>query len=164
MKVVYTRNLVNIFANGKQVASHVRNYKPGTYSLIHNHLCSHHRKYLEISPDKYIQRAAAKSAVLQQLVTLLFKYNKVPEKVYKTCDGLFALQKRYSKELFEKACQIAIEHQNYSYRFVKTILENKMTEAGEIDFDKPLPKHTNIRGQSYFRKLSQNMKSFLFTF
>jgi transposase len=164
VKVVYTRNLVNIYANGKQVASHVRNYKPGTYSLIHNHLCSHHRQYLELSPDKYIQRAAAKSAVLQQLVTLLFKYNKVPEKVYRTCDGLFALQKRYSKELFEKACQIAIEHQNYSYRFVKNILENKMTEAIEIDFDKPLPKHTNIRGQSYFRKLTQNMKSFLFTF
>ena len=49
---------------------------------------------------------------------------------------------------------MAIDNQNYSYRFINQILKNKMTEMHEeqLQTQKPLPKHTNIRGKTYFSK------------
>lgn len=52
----------------------------------------------------------------------------------------------------DKACQIAIDHQNYTYTFMKNILENKMTEQQPILPDKPLPTHGNLRGKEHYQK------------
>ncbi len=38
---------------------------------------------------------------------------------------------------------MAIDYQNYTYSFIKNILENKMTEQGSELPDKPLPRHKN---------------------
>src|SRR5690606_33701597 len=43
VKAVYTRTMVYIFFEGKQVAVHIRSYKQGAYSTNREHLCSHHQ-------------------------------------------------------------------------------------------------------------------------
>lgn len=150
VKVVYTRSMVYIFHNGQQVAVHIRNYKQGGYTYNDNHLCSQHRHYKDRSPDYYIKEAQTKSRGLHELVSNIFKQNKHPELLYKTCDGLFRLHKTCEPGTFEKACQLAMYFKNYSYGFVMNILKNKMTDRQEPEPDKPLPRHDNIRGKSYF--------------
>lgn len=153
-KVIYTRSMVHIYTKGKQVALHIRSYQQGGYSTINEHLCSHHQHYLDRSPQYYLQRASGRSEQLYSLVKLIFEQNRYPEQLYRTCDGLLNLQKKSNPDAFEKACQLAVEHQNYSYRFVFNLLENNMTDHQQTAPEQPLPNHENIRGKDYYRQTS----------
>ena len=152
VKVVYTRSMVYIFSKGQQVAVHIRSFKEGGYTTHRDHLCSAHQHYRDRSPDYYISQAKKKSAELHQLITLIFTQNRYPEQLYKTCDGIFGLQRKTEENSFDKACQMAIDHQNYTYTFIKNILENKMTEQGSTMPEKPLPKHGNVRGKQHYQE------------
>ena len=149
-KVVYTRSMVHIYAKGEQIAVHVRDYKQGGYSTDKEHLCSAHQHYMDRSPDYYLNKAKLKSAVLFQLIGHLFAQNRHPEQLYRTCDGLLNLQRKTDEKNFNKACLLAIEHQNYSYGFILNILKNKMTNEPETKQEKPLPNHENLRKCEYY--------------
>jgi hypothetical protein len=53
---------------------------------------------------------------------------------------------------------MAIDNQNYSYRFINKILTNKMTEQPQTTNDKPLPTHSNLRGKEYYAQNQQTLK------
>jgi transposase len=132
VKVIYTRTLVRIYTTDKE------------------HLCSHHQHYLDRSPDYYLQKANEKSETLYLLIQLVFEQQRHPEQLYKTCDGLLSLQRKTDPDIFKKACLMAIEHKNVSYKFILNILKNKMTGQQETKLGKPLPAHVNIRGKEYY--------------
>jgi len=150
LKVIYTRSVVRIFSGHDMVAVHKRSFVKGGYTTDKNHLCSTHQHYLNRSPKYYQNKASGLSEPLGRLVGLIFSQNRYPEQLYRGCDGLFSLQRNTRNETFDKACLIAIEHQNYSYRFVQNIIKNKMTETEEENPGKPLPEHDNIRGKEYY--------------
>lgn len=149
-QVVYTRSMVYIYADGKRVAVHVRNYSQGRYSTIKEHLCSSHNHYLDRSPDYYLGKAKAVSDELHDLFRLVFNQNRHPEQLYRTCDGLLSLQRKTLPETFKKACLIAIKNQIYSYKFISNIITNKMTDMPEEETKPVLPEHNNIRGKAYY--------------
>jgi len=150
-KVIYTRSLVRIYVKGEQVALHIRSYTKGTYTTIKEHLCSQHQHYLDRSPDYYRNKAKMLSQQLFQVVDRLFEQDKYPEQLYRTCDGLFNLHRKTDPELFISACQMAIEYQNYSYRFILNIIQNKMTTNITTQLKIPLPEHNNTRGAGYYK-------------
>ncbi len=150
-KVIYTRSLVKIYCKGKQIAVHSREFKKGGYTTKKEHLCSHHQFYKDRSPSYYLQKANNHSEALYQYLEALFKQDKYPEQLYKTCDGILSLSRRTDRDTFIKACEIALEHHNYSYRFLKHLLENKMTEQTVKPIEKPLPTHQNIRGREAYQ-------------
>jgi transposase len=152
VKVIYTRSMVRIYAKGEQIAVHVRNYKPGSYTTDKEHLCSAHQHYMDRSPDYYMDKAKLKSAELYLLISHLFAQNRHPEQLYRTCDGLFSLQRKTEADIFQKACLMAIEYQNYSYTFILNILKNKMTGEPKTMQSKPLPNHENLRGREYYEQ------------
>jgi hypothetical protein len=150
VKVIYTRTLVRIYAKGTQIALHIRDYRPGFYTTDKEHLCSHHQHYLDRSPQYYMQKAMEKSETLHQLVQLVFEQQRHPEQLYKTCDGLLSLYRKTDPDIFKKACLMAIEHKNASYKFILNILNNKMTGQQDTLPEQPLPAHKNIRGKEYY--------------
>lgn len=150
-KVMYTRSMVHIYVKGEQVALHVRNYQKGGYSTQSNHLCSHHRHYLDRSPEYYLARARDRSELLHRLFCQIFDQNRHPEQLYRTCDGLLNLHRKTKPEVFKKACELALQHENYSYQFVLNILKNKMTDHQHTATEQSLPNHTNIRGKDYYQ-------------
>lgn len=151
VRVVYTRSMVYIYGRGKQIALHIRNYKQAGYSTQKDHLSSHHRHYLDRSPDYYIAKAKTKSHELYLLTQLIFEQPQHPEQLYRTCDGLLRLQKNAPADAFAKACEIAIEYRNLSYKFVERILKNKMGDYQDSTVkQQPLPVHHNIRGKEYY--------------
>lgn len=153
VKVIYTRTMVYIYAKGKQVATHIRSYVPGGYTTVKEHLCSYHQHYLDRSPQYYINKAEKKSESLHKLVSLIFKQDRYPEQLYRSCDGLFSLFRKTDPEQFEKACQLAIEYQNYSYTFIRNLLQNKITGSSqEAVPEKNLPQHKNLRGKQYYQQ------------
>jgi len=157
--IIYTRSLVSIFVKGQKVATHRRDRSTNGYSTLKEHLCSHHQHYLSRSPQYYQQRAQALSDTFHQLITLVFTRPAHPEQWYKTCDGLFRLQRRYDPDCFEKACSLAIAHQQYSYRFVSRLLENPLLLTDDPQPAAPLPRHDNVRGADYYKQLSLNFES-----
>ena len=159
--IIYTRSLVNIYVKGQKVATHQRDRSTNGYSTVKEHLCSHHQHYLSRSPQYYQQRAKALSDIFHQLITLVFTRPAHPEQWYRTCDGLLRLQRRYDPAHFEKACTLAIEHEQYSYGFVYRLLEKKLIIAHDPDpkISPPLPQHGNVRGADYYKQLTLNFES-----
>lgn len=133
---------------------HIRNFTPGGYSTLKEHLCSHHQHYLDRSPQYYLDRAGAVSGKLHELFTLLFKQDRHPEQLYRTCDGVLSISKKVSREQFEKACTLAIEYQNYSYKFMVNVIQNNFYEPPVSQPVKALPQHQNIRGKHYYEQLT----------
>lgn len=151
-RVIYTRSIVRIFGEGGQLlAVHPRSFKRSGYTTKKEHLCSHHQYYKKRSPTYYMQRGYSHSEELYQYINALFKQDKYPEQLYRSCEGILTLSKQTDPEEFIKACGIAMEHANYSYAFLKRILENKMTGAIDQTPEAPLPKHDNIRGASSYK-------------
>ncbi len=162
-KLIFTRSIVRIYVKNELVATHARSFKPGSYSTVKEHLCSHHQHYLDRSPAYYIKQAAKSSQVFATLVELMFSNGRYPELLYRSCDGLLSLQRKTEARVFEKACQMAIYYQNYSYRFINQLIINKMTEQQDeqqTQSTKQLPKHSNIRGKAYFSKNQQQTIKF----
>jgi hypothetical protein len=154
VKVIYTRTMVHIYAKGKQVAVHIRNYGMGRYSTNKEHLCSAHNHYLDRSPEYYIRKAKAASDELGELIQMVFKQNRHPEQLYRTCDGLLSLWRKTNPITFKKACLIALKNQVCSYKFITNIISNKMTDIPEEEKNNPaLPEHKNIRGKAYYSQI-----------
>lgn len=156
VKVVFTRSMVRIYSKGELIALHARSYKPGGYSTDPGHLCSHHRHYLERSPGYYKERASKRSAALLELFEMMFNDGRHPEQHYKSCDRLLNLQRKTPQDVFEKACRLAIMHNNPSYRFVRNIIQNNMAIQPKQEGQKQLPRHPNIRGSGYYKQTTIN--------
>ena len=152
VKVVYTRSTVGIYAKGKQVAIHARDYSIGKYSTDKEHLCSTHKHYLDRSPEYYIEKSKNINEEFYRLIQLVFQQNRYPEQVYRSCDGMFNLQRKTEPQTFIKACLLALKHENYTYGFLLNIISNKMTDQLDPQAEKPLPDHDNIRGKSYYKQ------------
>jgi hypothetical protein len=151
VQVIYTRRLVKIFCGNAQIAVHERRIGYG-YTIVAGHLCSTHQHYNERSADYYIKKAKEKSEALASVVTALFNGSQPPEVYYKACDGLLSLCRKTDALIFEKACQRAIEEGVYSYRFIKTMIENNTLQVEEEAY-KPLPAtQENIRGKAYYQQ------------
>ena len=153
VKVIYTESVVKIYYDKTMIAQHVRDYSFGKYTTSKEHLCSSHQAYLDKSPDYYKQMASRNSTTMHTLISCLFdQKDKYPEQLYKTCDGLFNLGRKYKYSVvFTNACQIAIDQKIYSYVFIKNMLDNNMAGAhANSTENRPLPDHSNIRGKDYF--------------
>ncbi len=150
VKVVYTRSLVCAYYNSDQIAVHERIYAIGKYSFKPEHLCSHHRHYLELSSEYYKTQASKLSPKLEELIAIIFTNAECPETHYRTCDGLLNLARKTPQEKMDIACSIAISSKLHTYHFIKNVLENNvMQEQVETDY-KPLPLHENTRGKEYY--------------
>ncbi len=151
--VIYTRTLVKIYVKGELVAVHVRNYKYG-YTTLREHLCSTHKHYLDRSPEYYIKKAMERSQELYLLIESIFKTNDIPELLYKRCDGLLSLQRKTDPVIYNKACRMALDKNVLTYKFVRSLIENKvMLQQMEHPQEpqRPLPEHENIRGKAYYQ-------------
>lgn len=156
VKVIYTRNMVYIFHYGVQVAIHIRDYKPGGYTFVKEHLCSHHQHYLDRSPSYYIQKSALYSNAVQHFVKMLFKGGRPPEQNYRTCEGVFSLAKKTPSDIFEKAIALSNECSTYSYKFLSKVILNIIASGPPNDNGLQIPTHENIRGKEYYQQSPLN--------
>jgi transposase len=151
VKVIYTKNIVRIYAKGEQIAVHQRIKGLGGYSTNREHLCSTHKHYLDRSPDYYITQAAKVSVPLFNYVRAFFDQKRPPEQLYRQCDGLLSLARKTDRNIFDKACSKASINEVYSYMFVKNMIENKAVEITDEQLTIPLPSHNNIRGKEHYQ-------------
>jgi transposase len=150
-QVIYTRTLVNIYCEGKQIATHPREIGAG-YTTRFEHFASNNGHQMRRSPDYYIGLAAQRSAGLTRLIKRIFDMEKTPELAFRTCDGLLNLQRKTQPDVFEEACEIAYNNDLLGYKRVAGIIRQcalaKMQHT--IQHTTLLPEHENIRGKGYY--------------
>lgn len=157
VKVIYTRSLVEIYLKGERIAAHPRSFAPNRYTVVKEHLASHHLHYLERSPEYYIAKAARHSTKLSELFVKIFNQGRPPETLYNSCNGILAIARKTDYAQMNDACQIALETGNYSYGFLNNIVKNNMTKvASQPVQPNSLPKHSNVRGKKYYEQLTFN--------
>jgi transposase len=146
-----TARTVEVFHNGKRVASHVRSSSNRQHTTIPEHMPSSHRRYADFTPSSLRRRAAEIGASTSALVDVILRERTHPEQGFRACIGIVGLAKSYGPERLEAACARALEIGARSFTSVKSILETKRDRRRpEPATDGPAIVHDNIRGPSYF--------------
>ncbi len=153
VNVRYTWATVEIFHKNKRVASHKRSNKEGGHTTCKEHMPKSHQAYLEWTPSRIINWGKKAGEATAQLMELIMNSRRHPEQGYRSCLGIMRLGKQYSTERLESACRRAVAIRGYSYKSVRSILEQGLDKL-------PLPEpaavfctpieHDNIRGSEYY--------------
>lgn len=149
VQVIYTDSLVEIFCNKQRIAFHKRDRTHNGYTTVTEHMPSAHRAASDWNPQRLTRWAADLGDYVQVVVSHILAGRQHPEQTYKVCLGILNLAKTFDKERLNKACQRAVEFQNYSLKGIKNILENRLEEQ-QLDCFEPLPEHKNTRGNHYY--------------
>jgi len=146
-----TARTVELFHNGRRVASHVRssgNRKPST---IPEHMPASHLRYAEWTPERLLRKAAEVGPKTAILVELIMRDRPHPEQGFRASIGIIGLRRSYGIERLEAACSRALEINARSYRSVKSILQNNLDRKRPASSaEGPAIVHANIRGSTYF--------------
>jgi transposase len=146
-----TARTVELFHNGRRVASHVRSSSNRQHTTVAEHMPSAHRRYADFTPESLKRRAAEIGASTTALIEIILRERTHPEQGFRACVGIVGLAKSYGPERLEAACARALEIGARSYTSVKSILETKRDRTRpEATTDGPAIVHDNIRGPSYF--------------
>jgi transposase len=144
---------IEIFANGKRVALHLRAHHQGTHYTIPEHMPADHRFYGEWSPERFLRWAEKIGPETAKIVQIELKSRQHPEQAYRACMGILGFARKYTPGRLESACRYALANEIQTYRGIKNILMNHLDQLtsseGLSQPSLPLP-HTNIRGKDYY--------------
>jgi transposase len=149
--VFYTDTNIEIFYKNQRIASHKRNRIPNGYTTVKEHMPQKHQLQSEWNPQRFINWARNTGEHVETVIVNVLMRRQYPEQAYKTCMGILNLTKQYDNEQLDKACEKAVYFNRYSCRGIKNILENKQ-EDYQVELFKPMPTHSNIRGNQYYNK------------
>lgn len=149
-----TSRTVEVFHDGKRVASHIRSFRKGGYTTDVNHMPAAHRKHLEWSPSRLIQWACKIGPECARTVKRIIETREHPEQGYRACLGIMRLSRGYSVQRVEAACRRALIMDVCSYRSIKSILKTG-ADAEPLPEPSAVPMkgdrhHQNIRGNHYY--------------
>lgn len=148
--ISYTSSLVEIYHEGRRVASHMKVDKPGTFVTDRNHMPHEHRRYLEWTPERIKSWGEKIGPETRLLMEAIMQHREHPEHGYRSCLGLIRLARLYPPERMEQACHRALDLQAYNYKNVKSLLERGLEKTPSDRHQTTAPLHANVRGQGYY--------------
>jgi transposase len=147
-------HVVELFHQGKRVASHRRSRDKGRYTTVTAHMPKAHQHYAEWTPTRLTRWAAQSGEATAAVVERILTSRPHPQQGFRSCLGIMRLGKRYGDERLEAACRRAIAIGACSYKSIESILKHELDRQ-------PLPvpppvepmaiDHGNIRGPHYYR-------------
>jgi len=150
--VKLSKDTVNIYYSGLQIASHRRLYgRRNQYSTVELHMPENHKLY-EWNKDRFLMWAKNIGESTYEVIDRHIHRYHVEEQSYKGCISILKLSDKYTAMRLENACKLALEHiPNPTYKNIRLILE-----AGQDIKDNSTVKneqsndHALIRGASYY--------------
>ncbi|MFN8544480.1 MAG: IS21 family transposase [Candidatus Binatia bacterium] len=147
-----TATTVELFHDGRRVASHLRSHIRHHPTTEAAHMPAAHRAHLEWTPSRLIGWGATVGPGTAALFAAIMEQRPHPEQGYRACLGIMRLAKHYPGARLERACARALHFRACSYKSVVAILRHHRdaeplpTEAEPP----PLPLHANVRGAKYY--------------
>ena len=146
-----TATTIEIFRDGRRVASHRRSYVAHKSTTVPEHMASAHRAHAEWTPSRIAAWAAKIGPKTAELVSEIMRRKPHPEQGFRASLGVIRLRSRYPDDRIERACARALAHRAISYRSVEAILRHHLDRvADDAAQTPPLPRHGNIRGAHYY--------------
>ena len=146
-----TERTVEVFHQGKRVASHQRRYGGRKHGTDTDHMPSSHRRYAEWSPERFRRWAADIGPNCESLIVAVLAARPHPEQGFRTCLGILRLYRSVSTERAEAVSAHALSIGAFNSRSVASILETGIERAThKSDEQSPILTHGNIRGARYF--------------
>ena len=150
--VKMSKDFVNIYYSGLQIASHKRLYgRKNQYSTIELHMPKNHQLY-EWNKDRFLMWAKNIGPSTYEVINRHIHRYHVEEQSYKGCISILKLSDKYTALRLENACKLALEHiLNPTYKNIRLILE-----AGQDEKEEGNPSteqsddHALVRGSSYY--------------
>lgn len=144
---------VEVFHQGRRIASHVRSYgPPGAASTDPRHRPKSHRLYGAWPPSRIVQWARSYGPRTAEVVTAIMKARPHPEQGYRSCLALIRSTKRYGGSRVEAACDRAVQIGSPTRRSVEMILRRGLDRVPVAPTPAPQPIviHDNVRGGDYY--------------
>ncbi len=155
VKVIYDRDTVEVYLEGKRIAVHVRRGHNKAYTTLAEHMPPHHQKMQQIkgfNRDDLLTQAARIGASTVQAVTLMLENSIYMEQNYKACFGMLMLHKKYTPQRLEAACARALQGTRVNYTMIKNILERGLDKQTQLPLSgSSIPDHNNIRGKDHYQ-------------
>ncbi|MEJ4087065.1 IS21 family transposase [Galbibacter orientalis] len=152
VRIIYTKDTVEIYYKQKRIAVHKRGLKRHGYTTDSEHMPSTHRYVADWNPDTFLNWAEGIGGHCKTFITLLLGKRQHPEQSYKSCAGVLGLAKKVGNERLDNACKRALDYERINYQSVKSILEKGLDFIQEdTNTESTIPKHGNIRGGDYYK-------------
>jgi transposase len=145
---------IEILHRGRRVASHLNNSRrPGGFTTQPDHMPESHRRHLEWTPSRLIRWGEQTGPATAQVIEAVLRSRPHPEQGFRSCLGIFRLERAYDAERLEAACRRDLAIHAISYRSIQSILKNGLDRQplpGDVPERAPL-NHANLRGADYYR-------------
>jgi transposase len=150
--IQYNQHLVQIYCNGRRVASHLRVSRPGKYLTDNAHMPHEHRYYLEWNPERIQKWGATIGPHTSQLMQKIMQSKPHPEHGFRGCLGIIRLSRSYGPERVEQASYRALQLEVYSFRSIKSMLAKGLDKVVQLDTAQRPESidHENLRGEHYY--------------
>jgi len=141
VEIRFTATTVEIFHDGRRLASHARSSARGRHTTQAEHMPKSHQQHLEWTPSRLISWGTDIGPNTGKLVAAILDERRHPEQGYRSCLGILRLAKRYGEERLEAACARALVAGARSYRHLDTMLRKGLDRM-------PLPTTARPRSTS----------------
>jgi transposase len=148
----YTATIVELFQNGKRIASHLRSFVAYRHTTVPDHMPKSHQAHLEWTPSRLIHWGETIGTATAEVIRSILENKPHPEMGYRACLGILRLAKTYSNQRLEAASQRALQLQACSYSSLRSILKRSLDlqTTLELESGKSGPRHENVRGAGYY--------------
>ena len=152
VKLMYSRQTVEIFYNYDRIALHKRIKSPYNYTTEKEHMASSHQFVSDWTPEKFLSWAEAIHEDVKLYILKILGRKQHPEQAYKSCVGILSFGKKVGNERLTNACQRALGYGMYNYKTIQNILEKGLDKQNDQESESTeMPQHDNIRGEEYYQ-------------
>ncbi|HEV2136344.1 MAG TPA: hypothetical protein VGR47_19105 [Terracidiphilus sp.] len=147
-----TSSMVEIFYQGKRVASNLRSRLAHRATTDAGHRPKSHQAYLEWTPTRIIEWAGKVGPFTARLVEGILTSKPHPEMGYRSALGVIRLERRYGAERLEAASTRAVRLKLYRFQSVESMLKSGQ-DKDPLPELVPIPfpvQHENLRGPDYY--------------
>jgi transposase len=144
---------VELFHQGKRVASHQRSPHKGRHTTVVAHMPKPHQHYAEWTPTRLMRWAEKTGDACARVVETLLASRPHPQHGFRSCLGIMRLGKRYGAERLEAACRRAMAIGACSYKSIESILKHDLDRQPlpkQPETATPVVHHVNVRGPNYY--------------
>lgn len=146
------KRVVEVFHEGRRIASHLRNGRPHQHTTCEEHMPRSHQEAICWTPARFRNWAAKMGPATLRMVSAILDGKQHPEQGFRSCLGLLRLEKTYGSRRLDKACERALFFDLVGRRPVLDILKKKQDLLElPVEEDVPLFNHANIRGADFYQ-------------
>jgi transposase len=152
VRVKIAEQLIEIFHDGKRIATHERAALPYRHTTLSEHMPPQHWAYKQQSKERFLAWANQMGEQTTRQVEALFERKDHEEQAFRSVRGLQSLATHYGSARLEAACHRANLFGIVSVRRIRSMLQTQMDKAplSSDPLSPPTPDHANLRGAHYY--------------